>query len=146
MLTLVCPQRKEIPIPALWVQDKVMNSSSSSNLPWTQSLLALGNVCTVSRSLRDRESQIQPCWDWKLTSRPTGTSSYRHSSITADYSVGSHQCRRIRVVGRQQGPCWPHNGDSWRFCMLFPLVKGREVNQMALSPGKEEVSWIFFSQ
>lgn len=37
-----------------------------------------------------------------------------------------------------------HGGDSWQFCILLPFAKGRGVNQMAHSPGKEEVNSIIF--
>lgn len=36
------------------------------------------------------------------------------------------------------------DGNSWRFCILFPVAEGRGVNQMAHSPQKEEVNSVVF--
>ena len=36
------------------------------------------------------------------------------------------------------------DGDSWPLHVLFPFAEGREVNQMALSPGQQEVNSIIF--
>ena len=36
------------------------------------------------------------------------------------------------------------DGVSWPLHVLFPSAEGREVNQMALSPGKPEVNSIIF--
>ena len=71
--------------------------------------------------------------------------------IPGDGSTGNCKCERRgwgeegRIHSDSRGPglagC---DGDSWPLRVLFPFAEGREVNQMAHSPGKEEANSIIF--
>lgn len=71
--------------------------------------------------------------------------------IPGDASTGDARAGTTGVLGGGQvhgdgrGPglagC---DGASWPLHVLFPSAEGREVNQMALSPGKPEVNSIIF--